>query len=313
MAALRIRRRFPRHLARALQWDSAWRYRRFPLQHLKRASPPLKAKYSLRSLVSQPPAPVRRNLPRREPSPTKESDRPRTTRLTRSVRPRGRRTTYAVQRAPRRHRRHKQATPMKATYRVSALDSLFLVVLAALVTPVHAARAQRDTVTAAPRVLPSSTELRLADLYALAARSSPRIEAATAQARAAGARIASAERPPDPQLQLGFMNRSLPSLRPMDPLGMTQIQVMQMIPTPGKLGLAGRIAADNAAAARERAADVRWDVRAKAAMSYYDLYVTDAQIRIARNTKNLVQDIAKISQVMYSVGDGKQAEVLRAQ
>jgi outer membrane protein TolC len=158
----------------------------------------------------------------------------------------------------------------------------------------------------------TGSTITLSDVYRIAA-TAPRATAAGALADAAQARISSAKRPPDPELQLGFMNRSLPSLAPMDPLGMTQIQLMQMIPMPGKLGLAGRIAADNAAAARARAADVRWDVRAKAAMSYYDLYVTDAQIRIARDTKTLVQDIAKISQVMYSVGDGKQAEVLRAQ
>lgn len=172
-------------------------------------------------------------------------------------------------------------------------------------------------IVAFPIAVSAQTEIgnvtmTLSDVYRIAA-TAPRAAAAGALADAARARIASAKRPPDPQLQLGFMNRSLPSLAPMDPLGMTQIQLMQMIPTPGKLGLAGRIAADNAAASRARAADVRWDVRAKAAMSYYDLYVTDAQIRIARDTKTLVQDIAKISQVMYSVGDGKQAEVLRAQ
>lgn len=158
----------------------------------------------------------------------------------------------------------------------------------------------------------NSASVELADVYRLAAKN-PRVAASTALAAAAQARVASAKRPPDPELQLGFMNRSLPSLAPMDPLGMTQIQLMQMVPTPGKLGLAGRIAEDNAAASRARATDTRWDVRAQAAMSFYDLYVTDAQLGIARDTKNLVQDIAKVSQVMYSVGDGKQAEVLRAQ
>jgi outer membrane protein TolC len=141
----------------------------------------------------------------------------------------------------------------------------------------------------------------------------PRITAAMALAAATQARVASAKRPPDPELQLGFMNRSLPSLAPMDPLGMTQLQVMQMVPTAGKLRLAGRIAADNAAAAQARIGDVRWDVRARAAMTFYDLYVVDAQLGIARQTKKLVQDIARVSQVMYSVGDGKQADVLRAQ
>jgi outer membrane protein, heavy metal efflux system len=202
---------------------------------------------------------------------------------------------------------------MKATYRVSALDALLLVALAAIVTPVRAARAQGDTIAAAPRVLPSATELRLADLYALAARSSPRIQAATAQTRAAEARIASAKRPPDPQLQLGFMNRSLPSLRPMDPLGMTVIQLMQMLPTPGKLRLAGQVASAQASAADARADDIRWDVRNRIAMAFYELYRLHRSLVIAQQTKVLLQDIAKTAQGMYAVGDGKQADVLRAQ
>jgi outer membrane protein TolC len=109
------------------------------------------------------------------------------------------------------------------------------------------------------------------------------------------------------------MNRELPSLAPMDPLGMTQIQLMQMLPLGGKLRLAGRIAANRADAAQARATDVRWEVRARAAMAFYDLYAAQAQLTIARETKRLVQDIAKVSQTMYSVGEARQADVLRAQ
>jgi outer membrane protein TolC len=152
----------------------------------------------------------------------------------------------------------------------------------------------------------------LADVYSRAL-TSPKVTAAAALASAAEARVGSARRPPDPELQLGFMNRELPSLAPMDPLGMTQIQVMQMIPTPGKLGLAGRVASETAAAARSRAVETRWETRARAAMAFYDLHVVVQQLAIARQTKSLVQDIAKTSQTMYSVGNGSQADVLRAQ
>jgi outer membrane protein TolC len=154
--------------------------------------------------------------------------------------------------------------------------------------------------------------LGLGDVYRIATKA-PKVTAAAALADAAQARISSARRLPDPELQLGFMNRSLPSLAPMDPLGMTQIQLMQMLPVPGKLGLAGRIASANAAAAKARAVDALWDIRAKAAMTFYDLYAVGAQLEIARETKRILQDVAKISQTMYSVGDAKQADVLRAQ
>ena len=160
--------------------------------------------------------------------------------------------------------------------------------------------------------LQGQSSISLSDVYRLAG-AAPRVTAATSLAEAAQARVSSAKLPPDPELQLGFMNRELPSLRPMDPLGMTQIQLMQMLPLGGKLRLAGRVASNSADAARARATDVRWDVRARAAMQFYDLYATESQLSIARETKRLVQDIAKISQSMYSVGEAKQADVLRAQ
>ncbi len=157
-----------------------------------------------------------------------------------------------------------------------------------------------------------SPALTLSEVYQRAG-GSPRVAAAVATAAASSARVASAKRPPDPEVQLGFMNRELPSLAPMKPLGMTQIQVMQMIPTPGKLGLAGRVASETAAAARYRATDAFWETRARAAMAFYDLYVIGHQIDIARETKQLVADIAKTSQTMYAVGEAKQADVLRSQ
>lgn len=167
--------------------------------------------------------------------------------------------------------------------------------------------------SAAPAPAAPDSRLQLGALYRLAAERSPRVAAARASARAAEARIASARRPPDPELQLGFMNRELPSLEPMDPLGMTQLQLMQMLPLGGKLALAGRIADARAGAERERASDTRWDVRARVAMAFYDLYESDRSLTIDSLTLGLVQDIVTTTRAMYAVGDGRQADVLRAQ
>jgi len=188
----------------------------------------------------------------------------------------------------------------------------------AALAPVHVAAQATGTAGGRPRdaaATPSTADsgLRLATVYEIAARRSPRVRAAAAAARAAEARVPGTRRPPDPELQLGFMNRELPSLEPMDPLGMTQIQLMQMVPTPGKLGLAGRVADAQATAARDRAADTRWDVRARVAMAFYDLYQADRTIAIEEATRRLVQDVARTAQAMYAVGEGRQADVLRAQ
>ena len=144
------------------------------------------------------------------------------------------------------------------------------------------------------------------------ARSNPRLDAARALARAARARVPGVTRPPDPQLQFGFMNYELPSLRPMETIGMTQLQLMQMVPVAGKLRLAGAVATARADAASTRIADVGLDLRVRTAMSFYDLYAVDGALRVAMETRRLLQDIAVIADRMYQVGEGRQADVLRA-
>lgn len=155
--------------------------------------------------------------------------------------------------------------------------------------------------------------LVLGDVYRDARAASPRTLAAREMANAAQARVSSAKLPPDPELQLGWMNYALPKLAPMEPLGMTQLQLMQMLPLGGKLRLSGRVAQAQAGAAGERARDVEWEVRAQAAMAFYDLYATDRALGVARETLRLLQDVLRIAEVMYRLGEGRQADVLRAQ
>ena len=164
-----------------------------------------------------------------------------------------------------------------------------------------------------PAPVAANAPVRLGELYARVGRDNPRISAAQALVRAAQARVPGAKRPPDPQLQLGFMNYSLPGLTPMVPLGMTQLQVMQMVPLGGKLTLAGRVAGAQAEATAERTQDVVWELRGQTAMAFYDLYATDRQLDVARETLRLLQDIARTAESMYRVGEGRQADVLRAQ
>ena len=153
----------------------------------------------------------------------------------------------------------------------------------------------------------------LGDLYAQAQVVNPRVAAARALAQAAQSRVPGAMRPPDPQLQFGFMNYSVPTLAPMSTLGMRQLQVMQMLPLGGKLALAGTVAGAQASAAGERAQEVTWELRSEMAMAFYDLYATDRRLEVMRATLRLLQDIEKTAASMYRVGDGRQADVLRSQ
>jgi outer membrane protein TolC len=152
----------------------------------------------------------------------------------------------------------------------------------------------------------------LAALYEAAALANPRSAVADALAGAAEARVSAASLPPDPTIQIGFMNYGIPDLRPMELLGMREIQVMQMIPL-GKLRLSGDRASALAAAQRELAADVRWDVRSKVAMAFYEIHRIDETLALERETIRLLLDAAAIAEAMYRVGEGRQADVLQAQ
>ena len=186
---------------------------------------------------------------------------------------------------------------------VPAMRGLILI-LAALILPAAGAAAQART--------PDSA-LTLGAVYRELAERSPRLAAADVLVRAAEARVAPARRPPDPRLQLGLMNRTLPGFGLADPLGMTEIQVMQMLPFPGKLRLAGEVATEQARAQEARASDLEWDVRARAAMAYYEVYEMDQSLAVARGTLRLLQDLGETARTMYVVGEARQADVLRAQ
>jgi outer membrane protein TolC len=153
----------------------------------------------------------------------------------------------------------------------------------------------------------------LADVFRALEEGSPRLEAARQMTFAAEARIKPARTLADPQLQFGLMNRNLPGFGLQDPLGMNQVQVMQMVPIAGQLGLSGRIAEAQAGAVQARAADLSWELRARAAMAFYEVYQVDRSIAVALTTQGLLRDIATTARTMYSVGQGRQADILRAQ
>lgn len=215
-------------------------------------------------------------------------------------------------------RRSDPSAPRHPTVRPAAAVAALLVALATGGAP-SAAGAQPPTGAptagappAGPPVPPRAALTLDAVLRRLEA-TSPRVATADAAAAAASARVPGARTLPDPRVQLGTMNRDLPSLRPMETMGMDQLQIMQMLPLGGKLASAGRAAGARAAAAGGRAAAQRWEVRAEAAMAFHDLYAADRALAVMRATQGLLRESAGAAAAMYRVGSGRQADVLRAQ
>ena len=159
----------------------------------------------------------------------------------------------------------------------------------------------------------SSPAATLDEFYALAQARSPRLQAARLMADAFATREPSAGLLPDPVVQLGLMNLSLPRLGADMPTSMApSIQAMQMIPFPGKRSLMRRMAERETAIARTGAEEVSWEVRTDVARTFYELYAADRQLEVMRTTLALLQQFETVAKAMYGAGTGRQSDVLRA-
>ncbi len=164
----------------------------------------------------------------------------------------------------------------------------------------------------AQRVAPDT--LTVAEALRIAREANPMLRAARASATAAGERVGPAGALPDPQLQFGLMNRMASDFgSTADPMTMNQLQLMQMLPWPGKLGGARRAARHTAAAATADAAEQQRMLAAQVRMAYYDVAYADRALDVMRRTQSLLRDFLDVSTTMYAVGSAVQQDVLRAQ
>lgn len=183
-----------------------------------------------------------------------------------------------------------------------------LLVVRAVVTPAQGAFAATIQHPAAPDTL------RIADAIQLALAHNPMLRAAGFSADAATQRIGPAGALPDPQLQFGLMNRMASDLgSTADPMTMNQVQLMQMIPFPGKLGSARDAARHTAAAGHLDADDQRRMLGAQVRDAYFDLAYMDRALEVMGRTQGLLRDFLQVATTMYGVGTGLQGDVLRAQ
>jgi len=160
----------------------------------------------------------------------------------------------------------------------------------------------------------SSDTLRLAEALRVAAVANPMLQAARFSAAAAEQRVGPAGALPDPQLQVGLMNRMVAQFgSTVDPMTMNQVQLMQMLPWPGKLGNARRAAELGASAAQADAEDQALMIGAQVRMTYYEVASADRALDVMRRTQGLLRDFLRVSTTMYAVGNAVQQDVLRAQ
>lgn len=184
---------------------------------------------------------------------------------------------------------------------------------AALLALVLASGASGQAETPSEPGPPGGEALSLARVYELARERNPMLRASAAMAQAVETREASAGLPPDPTLQLGVMNFSIPGFETDMANSMApSIQAMQMVPFPGKLGLGERIAEQSTEMARAGTDEKWWEVRAMAGNTFFAIYEIDEKLAVMRETLGLLKDFQQVAQAMYSSGTGRQSDVLRA-
>ncbi len=162
---------------------------------------------------------------------------------------------------------------------------------------------------------PDTTRTRwtMAEFLAVVDAAHPDLTLARERLRAAEARIGPARRPPDPMIELGIMNRSLPGLGRNSPLAMDQIRVSQVVPIPGQLGATTDAARERAAAEAALAAETRSIVRWRATALLIELDRLDrtrAQVLALQPSLEALQEVAR---ARYAAGQADHADVVRAQ
>jgi outer membrane protein TolC len=191
---------------------------------------------------------------------------------------------------------------MQSDNRLRATRFAVALTAAALLAPAaHSQAGAADTLT-------------LAQAIGMARQANPMLGAARATADAAAQRVRPAGTLPDPELQLGLMNRMISEFgSTADPMTMNQVQLMQMLPWPGKLGNARRAAEHTASAARADAEEQTRMLEAQVRMAYYEVAYADRATEVMRRTQSLLRDFLQVTTTMYAVGSAVQPDVLRAQ
>ena len=142
----------------------------------------------------------------------------------------------------------------------------------------------------------------------------PEIQAARREREAAGHRVAPAGAFDDPMLEAGFINVPLPSLSfGKEDMTMKMIGLGQRLPFWGKRGLRQDVAARDAEAVGYGYEETVNRVLRELFVSWYDLALAAQSEQLIERNRGVLAQLVKSAEARYGVGQGAQAEVLRAQ
>ncbi|MBI5471875.1 MAG: TolC family protein [Ignavibacteriae bacterium] len=154
-----------------------------------------------------------------------------------------------------------------------------------------------------------SDTLHLNDLVREALRKNPEMKAFELNRDAMEARVGAIGTLDDPELT--YMREEMPGFRWNESM-MQKIELMQMIPFPGKLSTKTEIAEIQAEHAHHDHMEKANEVLAKLRSGYFELWYAQQSIALNRENARLLQQFTKIAQTRYGVGQTPQQDVLKA-
>jgi outer membrane protein TolC len=196
------------------------------------------------------------------------------------------------------------------------MTTLRLIVVAALATGALAAGAaeQRAYTHAAAPAPTEAAPSSLATLIDEALRANPEIRAARQEAEAAQHRIAPAGALNDPMLEAGVLNLPVDTFSfRQDDMTMKMIGLGQRLPYPGKRRLREEVAEQDAEASRHGSQDTVNRVVRNVKVAYYSLALSASATHLTRRNRDALEQLFRIAQAKYEVGQGNQADVFKAQ
>ena len=147
-----------------------------------------------------------------------------------------------------------------------------------------------------------------------ALQNNPEIQAVKSEQEAAEHRIAPAGALDDPMLEAGVINLPTGSWSfNNEDMTMKMVGLLQRLPYPGKRGLREHIATKEAEATAFALQELKNKVTRDVKLAYFDLSFAIESTRITENNKRVLEQLSKIAENRYSVGQASQADVLKAQ
>jgi len=156
--------------------------------------------------------------------------------------------------------------------------------------------------------------LELKQLIEDALNNNPELTAHQEGLKAYGERPAQEGALEDPRLTIGVMSLPVDTFDfNQEDMTTKQIELMQRLPFPGKLGLKKEMATKEYLAASQGVEEKKLEIIKKVKTLYFDFYFVNKALEITEKNRGLLSTLTKITETKYSVGEGIQQDVLKAQ